>query len=134
MKWGRILVAGIGTQAAVLLVITFVVMGYAFKLAFAAQGAPDQARIAEFAAYVGRSFAWILQILLTVPAAAWAVRKVEDSLDLHGVLVGLVVAIAALAMDFTLSFRMIAEVALTVGAGRLGAALVAHRRLKPAHT
>lgn len=134
MKWGRILVAGIGTQAAVLVVITLVVTVYAFKLAFAAQGAPDQARIGEFAGYVGRSFSWILQVLLTVPAAAWAVRKVESSVDLHGVLVGLVVAVAALAMDFTLSFRTIAEVALTLGAGRLGAALIAHRRLNSAQT
>jgi hypothetical protein len=130
MKWGRILVAGIGTQVLALLVVTLVVTGYAFKLAFAVQGAPDQARIAEFAGYLGRSYSWILQILLTVPAAMWAVRKAESSLDLHGVLVGLVVAVAGLAMDFTLSFRTIVEAALTVGAGRLGAALMAHQRLK----
>ena len=55
MKWGRILVAGIGTQAAVLLVITLVVTGYAFKLAFEVQGAPDQTRIGQFAEYLGRS-------------------------------------------------------------------------------
>jgi hypothetical protein len=134
LKWGRILGAGIGTQAAVLLVVTLVVTGYAFTLAFAAQGAPDQARIAEFAAYVGRSYAWILQILLTVPAAMWAVRRVENSLDLHGILVGLVVAVTGLAVGFSLSFRPIAEAVLTVGAGRLAAALVAHRRLKSAQT
>jgi len=77
MKWGRILVAGIGTYAAVLLVITLVVTGYAFKLAFEVQGAPDQTRIGQFAEYLSRSSWWVLQILLTVPAAAWAVRKIQ---------------------------------------------------------
>jgi hypothetical protein len=38
VKWGRILVAGIGTWAAALLVITLVVTGYAFKLSFEVRG------------------------------------------------------------------------------------------------
>ena len=79
MKWSRILVAGIGTSVAVFLVITLAATGYAFKLAFEVRGAPDQARIGQFAAYLGRSYWWVLQILLTVPAAVWAVRKVQRS-------------------------------------------------------
>ncbi len=130
MKWGRILVAGIGTQTAVLLVITLVVTGYAFKLAFEVQGAPDQSRIGQFAQYLGRSFSWVLQILLTVPAAAWAVRKVQSSHQLHGVLIGLVVAVTGFAMSFTMSFRTIAACALTVGAGWLGGAMAARHRMK----
>ncbi len=129
MKWGRILVAGIGTCVAVLLIITLVVTGYAFKLAFEARGAPDQTRIAQFAEYLGRSSWWVLQILVTVPAAAWAVRKVQSSRQLHGVLTGLVVAATGLAMGFTMSVRTIAEFALTVGAGWLGGAIAAHHRI-----
>ena len=86
MKWGRILVAGIGTCVAVFLVITLVVTGYAFKLAFEVRGAPGQTRIAQFAEHLGRSSWWVLQILLTVPAAAWAVRKLQRSHQLHRVL------------------------------------------------
>ncbi len=130
MKWGRILVAGIGTCVAVLLVITLVVTGYAFKLAFEVQGAPDQTRIAQFAEHLGRSSWWVLQILLTVPAAAWAARKVQSSHQVHGVLIGLVVALTGFVMGFTMSFRTIAELALTVGAGWLGGALAAHHRMK----
>ena len=130
MKWGRILVAGVGTYAAVLLVITLVVTGYAFKLAFEVQGAPDQTRIGQFAEYLGRSFSWVLQILLTVPAAAWAVRRVQRSHQLHGVLIGLVVAVMGLAMGFTMSMRTIARFALTLGAGWLGGAMAAHNRIK----
>ena len=124
MRWGRILVAGIGTLAAVLLAITLVATGYAFKLAFEVQGPPDQTRIARFAEYLGRSFWWILQILLTVPAAAWAARKAQSRHQQHGVLVGLVVAVTGFAMGFTMSFWTIAEFALTVGAGWLGGAIV----------
>ena len=130
MKWGRILVAGIGTYAAVLLVITLVVTGYAFKLAFEVQGAPDQTRIGQFAEYLSRSSWWVLQILLTVPAAAWAVRKVQSSPQLHGVLIGLVVAVTGFVMGFTMSFRTIAEFALTVSAGWLGGAMAVHHRTK----
>jgi hypothetical protein len=130
MRWGRILLAGIGSCAAVLLVITLVATGYAFKLAFEVRGAPDQARIGQFAEHLGRSFWWVLQILLTVPAAAWAVRKVQRSHQLHGVLVGLVAAATGFAMAFTLSARTMAEFALTVGAGWLGGAMAAHHRSK----
>jgi len=129
MKWSRILVAGIGTSLAVFLVITLAATGYAFKLAFEVRGAPDQARIGQFAAHLGRSYWWVLQILLTVPAAVWAVRKVQRSHQLHGVLVGLVAA-AGFAMSLTLSVRTMAAVALTVGAGWLGGAMAAHHRLK----
>ena len=130
MRWGRILVAGIGTFAAVLLVITIAATGYAFKLAFEVRGAPDQARIGQFAAQLGRSYWWVLQILLTVPAAAWAVRKVQRSHQLHGVLVGLVAGAAGFAIAFTLSVRTMAASALTVGAGWLGGAMAARHRLK----
>ena len=130
MKWGRILVAGMGTYAGVLLVITLVVTGYAFKLAFEVRGAPDQTRIGQFAEYLGRSFWWVLQILLTVPAAAWAVQKVQRSHQLHGVLIGLVVAVTGLVMGFTMSIRTVVEFALTVVAGWLGGAMAAHHRMK----
>ena len=130
MKWGRILVAGIGTYVAMFLVITLVVTGYAFKLAFEVQGAPDQTRIGQFAEYLGRSSGWVLQILLTVPAAAWAVGKVQSSHQLHGVLIGLVVAATGFVMGFTMSFRTIAAFALTVGAGWLGGVMAAQHRMK----
>jgi hypothetical protein len=122
MKWGRILLAGIGVPVAGLLLVTLMTTGYAFKLAFEVQGAPDQARIGQFAEHLGRSYWWVLQILLTVPAAAWAVRKVQKPHQLHGVLVGLVVAITGLVMGFTMSVQAIATFALTVGAGWLGGA------------
>jgi hypothetical protein len=130
MKWGRILLAGLGVPVAGFLLVTLMATGYAFKLAFEVQGAPDQSRIGQFAEYLGRSYWWVLQILLTMPAAAWAVRNVQASHRLHGALVGLVVAVTGFLMAFTISSRMIAECALTVGAGWLGAAVAAHHLTK----
>ena len=130
MKWGRILLFGIGVPVAGLLVVTLMTTVYAFKLAFEARGAPDQTRIGQFAEHLGRSYWWLLLIVLTVPAAAWAVRKVRGAHQLHGVLVGLVVAVTGLVMGFTMSVRTIAEFALTVGAGWLGGAMAAHHRMK----
>ena len=130
MKWGRILLAGIGVPVTGLLLVTLVATGYAFKLAFAVHGAPDQTRIGQFAENLGRSYWWIVQILLTVPAAAWAVRKVQSSHRLHGVLIGLVVAVTGFVMGFTMSFRTITEFALTVGAGWLGGVMAARRGMR----
>ena len=130
MKWGRILLAGIVVPVAGFLLVTLMATLYAFKLAFEAQGAPDQARIGQFAEYLGRSYWWVLQVLLTVPAAAWAVRKVRGSHQLHGVLIGLVAAATGLVMGFTMNFRTIAESVLTVGAGWIGAAMAAHYRTR----
>jgi len=130
MKWGRILLAGLGVPVAGLLLITLMATGYAFQLAFEVRGAPDQARIGQFAEHLSRSSWWVLQILLTVPAAAWVVQKVQRSHQLHGVLIGLVVAATGLAMGSTMSIRTIAGFALTVGAGWLGGALAAHHRMK----
>jgi multisubunit Na+/H+ antiporter MnhB subunit len=114
----------------VLVVITLVVTGYAFKLAFAVHGAPDQARIGQFAEHFSRSSWWVLQILLTLATAAWTTRKVQQSHQLHGALIGLVVALVGLAIGLTLSLRSIAVFALTVGAGWLGGAMAARHRIK----
>jgi hypothetical protein len=127
MKWARIAVAGIGTTAALFLVVTLVTTGYAFKLAFEVQGAPDRARIAQFAEHFSRSSWRVLQILVTVPAAVWAVRNVQRGHQRHGALVGLVVAATGFVVSFTISWWTMAEWVLTVGAGWLGGAIVAHR-------
>jgi hypothetical protein len=133
MKWGRILLAGIGVPVVGLLLVTLMATGYAFKLAFEVQGAPDQARIGQFAEHLGRSYWLVVQIFLTVLAAAWAVRKVQRSHKLHGVLIGVVVGATGFVMGFRMSVQTIAGFALTVGAGWLGAAMAAHRRMKQDH-
>jgi hypothetical protein len=125
MKWGRIVLVGIAVPAAALLLITLVVTGYAFKLAFEARGAPDQIRIRQFAEYLGRSYWSVLVILATVPATRWAARRIPASRALHGALIGVVVAGVGFLRGFTISLRTIVEFVLTVAAGWLGGVLAA---------
>ena len=125
MKWGRIVLVGIAVPAVAFLVITLAATGYAFKLALEVRGAPDQMRIGQFAAHLGRSYWWILVILLTVPATRWAARRIPASRGLHGTLIGVVVAGVGLLLGFTMSLRTIVGFVLTVSAGWLGGVLAA---------
>lgn len=124
MKWGRIVLVGIAVPAAALLLITLVVTGYAFTLAFAARGAPDQARLGQFAEYLGRSYWSILVMLATGPATRWAARKIPTSRALHGALIGAVAGVGFLLAHPT-SVRAMVEFVLTVAAGGFGGALAA---------
>ena len=121
MKWGRILLAAVAVPIADLLVIALVVTGYAFKLAFQAQGAPDQVRITQFAEQFGRSSWFVIAALLTVPAATWAAaHSAHRAARRHGTVVGVIAGIATSFPGLTLSLQTLGEFALMVAAGWLG--------------
>ncbi|MFQ5615848.1 MAG: ABC transporter permease [Anaerolineales bacterium] len=126
-RWGRVLLAGIGVTALNTCLIFFVIGGYAMSLAIQAQGAPDQAQISRFADQVGAWIAPVLAALLTVGAAAGVARKTRTSPGLHGLLVGLVVAIGSLIVSLVfgeaLNLQALAAFTLTVAAGGVGGAL-----------
>jgi hypothetical protein len=134
MKWGRVLLAGIGVPVAAFLLVMLVTTGYAFKLAFEVMGPPDQAQISRFAAHLGRSYYWVLQILVTAPAAAWGARTARSRHQLHGACIGLLAGATGLAISFMMSSKislwMIAKFLLTVGAGWLGGMMIARRQAK----
>jgi hypothetical protein len=121
MKYVRILLAGVAVPLTGMLLITAVATGYAFTLAFAVHGAPDQARIAQFARDIGRSWWTVSQIGLTVPWAIWASRGVRDRWQ--GALVGVVVAAIEFAMSPRLNAQTLVAVALIIAAGWIGVAL-----------
>jgi hypothetical protein len=123
MKWGRILLAAAAVPIADLLVITLVVTGYAFKLAFQAQGAPDQVRITQFAEQFGRSSWFLIAAILTVPAAAWAACSAHRAKRRHGTAVGVIAGVVTLLPGFTLNLRALGEFALVGAAGLLGGLL-----------
>ena len=123
MKWRRIALAAIAVPVADMLVITLVVTVYALKLAFQAQGAPDQVRITQFAERFGRSSWFVIAAILTVPAAAWAACGALRARRLHGIAVGVIAGVAMFFPGFTLNFRALAEFALMGAAGLLGGLL-----------
>lgn len=127
IRWGRVLLAGLVVSVLSLLVVTLVITAYGFILGIQTRGAPDQARIEQFANQVGPCGGPVLALLLTLVAAAWVARKVEAATSLHGVLVGLVVAIIGLIVPLTFGGMMglldLVWFVLTVAAGGLGGVL-----------
>jgi hypothetical protein len=123
MKWGRILLAAVAVPVADLLVIILVVTAYAFKLAFQAQGAPDQLRITQFAEQFGRSSWFVIAALLTIPAATWVAHSAHRAARCHGAVVGVIAGIAISLPGLTLSVQTLGEFALMVAAGWLGGLL-----------
>jgi hypothetical protein len=125
----RIVLAGVAVPLTAILLIAAVATGYAFELAFAIHGAPEQMRIARFAQDIGRSWWTVSQIALTVPSAMWASRSVGD--HWQGVLVGIVVAAIQFAMSPRLNVQTFVVVALIIAAGWIGGALpglIRHQR------
>jgi hypothetical protein len=121
MKYLRVLLAGVAVPLTGMLLVTAVATAYAFKLAFAVHGEPDQARIVQFARDIGHSWWTVSQIVLTVPLAIWARRGVRDRWQ--GALVGVVVAAIEFAMSARLNAQTLIAVALIIAAGWIGGAL-----------
>jgi hypothetical protein len=79
--------------------------------------------IEPFARHVGRSSWSVLQLVLTPPAAMWAVRMLRTGHQPFGASVGLLVASTAFVRGFTLGPRVIVWSMLTIGAGWIGGAV-----------
>ena len=131
LRWGRIVLAGAFALLAGVLVIMLVVAGYAFKLGFEARGAPDHARIQQFAERVGSVAGPIAAILSTLLAAAWAARGAAGKQVLHGTLVGALVACAGLAFAGGVRFSSIVNTVLVLLAGYAGGKIAARPRASP---
>lgn len=132
LRWKRSLIAGILVSIAALLVITLVVTLFAFQLAFAARGAPDQARISAFAASFARS-AWLpLVVLLTFAAAFWAARPPGGAAPVKGVIVGAMAAVPGVCLAGRLSARTALGALAVLVAGWLGATLASRTRPRKA--
>ena len=132
VRWKRSLIAGILVPIAALLVITLVVTLFAFKLAFAVRGAPDQARISAFAASFARS-AWLpLVVLLTFAAGFWAARPPGGAGPVSGVVAGAIAAIVGICLAGGLSAHTALGALAVLVAGWLGGALASRTRPRQA--
>ena len=126
VHWGRVLLTG------VLLVILDVILNTVLLLlATHIWSQPDQAQIAI---QVSSWSSYILVILLTVGGAAWVARKVERDAPLHGLLVGLVVALILLILSVGFGSPLLMALLtfdLNLAAGWLGGVLGSRGRKKP---
>jgi hypothetical protein len=96
VRWGRVLVAGSATHVANVVVAVLLIFVYAL-LAAGTQSGPSGGAIDPLARQIAT---WPVPIL-TLFAAAWAARRAEPATAaLHGLLVGLLVAVLFAALYF----------------------------------
>jgi hypothetical protein len=106
---GRSILVAVAIVALSLLIVTLVVTGYAFVLAFQARGAPDQERIGQFGEWIGSWLTPALQVLLTYLGALWVRRRTPAASGSSGLVLGAAVAILAVASQlvFGWSFKTV---------------------------
>jgi uncharacterized BrkB/YihY/UPF0761 family membrane protein len=94
--WLSIVLTGLLAFVISLIVVAGTIAGYAFMIAFKAQGAPDQAKIEAFATRVVPFLGPTALALLVFLAAWWVVRRAKSTQLWHGVLVGVAAALPTL--------------------------------------
>lgn len=93
LPFRRIIIAAVAIVLLSTLVVTLVVTGYAFYLAFQVRGAPDQARIGQFAQWISLILTPVLEIILTFFGARWVRRKSQTIKLSSGLIVGILVVL-----------------------------------------
>ena len=94
--WLSIVLTGLLAFVISMVVVAGTVAGYAFMIAFKAQGAPDPARIQAFANQVVPFLGPAALVFLVLLAAWWVVRRAKSTQLWHGLLVGVVAALPTL--------------------------------------
>jgi hypothetical protein len=122
MKWGLCIVGGLAAFVTSLLLTAAVVSAYAITLSIEPRGMPSQERIQAFAAHIGPLMGPMLLLMTTVVAARRVARKTKAP-ALHGTLVGVVAATAALLPARPIDLRDVAITVTVIGAGWLAGAL-----------
>jgi hypothetical protein len=117
ISWGRVLLASVATHVANVVVTVMFIVVYTL-LASGPQGAPSQDSLDAFSIQLAT---WPVPIL-TLLAAAWAVRKAEPTIAaFDGLLVGLLVTVAFALLYFgPFSLGGLVLFVLTIGAGFVG--------------
>jgi hypothetical protein len=118
--WVSIVVASLSVWVTSGLVVTMAVIAHAFRLGWAARGAPDQVAIQQFADRVGPEWGPIIAALLTGIASFWISRRAMTSPARCGLLLGLVVAVVPLAVRARFDSRVVVVSATILLVGALG--------------
>ena len=131
IRWLRVLSAALAVVALSFLILTVIVAGYTFVLAFQARGAPDQTAINHFAARVSpRVMPW-LEVVLTFFAAVVVGRRTEKASAIQGLFIGILAGLLSLAVPLVLSGRLgfhnLVLFVIIVGLGWLGGTVAQKR-------
>ena len=102
LRWLRVLGAALAVSGLSFLILMVIIAVYAVVLAFQARGAPDQIAINHFAARISPKWMPWLEMLLTLVMALRVARRARKAGILHGLFIGIMVALLGLAV--TLAF------------------------------
>jgi hypothetical protein len=128
VRWLRVLLAGISAATLATLGVFVVTAVYATTLTIEGQIQLSVEQISRLAARLAPLLRPVLAVMFTIIGAAWAARRAQPgAATLHGVLVGLIVAVSVF-FGGSAGVEGIVGFVLTVGAGWLGGRLVERRR------
>jgi putative membrane protein (TIGR04086 family) len=130
LRLGRIALVGLGVIVISYLLVILAITVYAVMLGVQAQGAPDREQIAEFARSVSSWLGTVIGLIFIFLGATWTARRVPQHKMLHGLLVGIFVAIITIGLDAIGGLKAldIAGFFLAIGAGWLGGVVGAGRK------
>ena len=129
IRWWRVMWTALTVYGASFVLVFLIVTAYASYLAFQVRGAPDQSMIQQFANQYAPWLGVISLLLFTLLGAMWLASFVRADIQLHGLVLGLLVALVNLIFEGTgaFSLNLLLTTVLIIGAGWLGGSLAAQR-------
>jgi hypothetical protein len=122
IRWGRVTWTALTVYGASFILVFLIVTAYAFYLAFQVRGAPDVTMIQAFANQYAPWLGVISLVLFTLLGARWLASFVRTDVQLHGLVLGLLIALVNLIFESMGAFSLssLLTTVLIVGAGWLG--------------
>ena|SRR5687767_11439696 len=122
IRWWRVTWTALTVYGASFILVFLIVTAYASYLAFQVRGAPDQTMIQQFANQYAPWLGAITIVLFTLWGARWLASFVRADVQLHGLVLGVIVALVNLIFEGVGAFSLTAllTAVLVIGAGWLG--------------
>src|SRR5689334_10809594 len=124
VHWGTLILTALLVYISSFGVVFLTIVVYAFLLGFQARGAPDPARIQQFANQVGPWGGRLALVLLTVGASAWLARRRDSPAQTYGILLGVIVGLPNLLAIRSLGLAAVGVTVAAILAGWLGSFVV----------
>jgi hypothetical protein len=122
IRWWRVTWTALAVYGASFILVFLIVTAYASYLAFQVRGAPDQTMIQQFANQYAPWLGAITIVLFTLWGARWLASFVRADVQLHGLVLGVIVALVNLIFEGVGAFSLtsLLTAVLVIGAGWLG--------------
>src|SRR5262245_32231516 len=106
IRWWRLTWTALTVLGASFILVFLTITAYASYLAFQVRGAPDQSLIISFASQYAPWLGSISLILFTFLGAQWLASFVRTDIELHGLVLGVLVALVNLLFEGVNAFSL----------------------------